>query len=57
MATSDAEGYRLIYYNGRGRAECARLMLVLSGRPFHDYRVTINEWKMIKKKGFLMISR
>jgi len=36
--------YKLTYYNGRGRAEIIRLVLVTAGVPFEDNRIEVSEW-------------
>lgn len=40
--------YRLTYFNGRGRAEGARLMFALAGQDFEDRRVDSDSWKELK---------
>ena len=36
--------YKLMYFNVRGRAEAARMMLHLAGQEFEDYRFKEGEW-------------
>jgi glutathione S-transferase len=31
--------YKIVYFDGRGRAELSRLILAASGTPFEDVRV------------------
>lgn len=37
--------YKLIYFNGRGRAEICRMLFALAGVEFEDVRYEIEEWK------------
>ena len=36
---SKMSGMKLIYYNGRGRAETIRLVFALAGKEFDDHRI------------------
>ncbi|CAH1781163.1 unnamed protein product [Owenia fusiformis] len=40
--------YKLIYFNGKGRAECLRLLFKLKGVEFEDKRVEIADWASVK---------
>lgn len=40
--------HKLIYFNGRGRAEVARLIFVQAAFPFEDVRISDQEWPKIK---------
>jgi len=40
--------YKLVYFNGRGRGEVARFLLLQVGVEFEDYRVAVEEWKEMK---------
>jgi glutathione S-transferase len=40
--------YKLVYFNGRGRAEALRYMLAYAGVEFEDARVTHQYWPTIK---------
>ena len=43
--------YKLIYFNARGRAEVARLILHYAQVPFEDYRLADRaEWSQIKPR-------
>merc|ERR1712154_491807 len=39
---------RLTYFNGRGRAEVARLILSIAGEEFEDDRVEFSDWETLK---------
>lgn len=41
--------YKLTYFNGRGRAELARLIFAAAGVPFEDER--ISDWPGTAKAG------
>jgi len=43
-----APSYKLIYFNGRGRAEIARLVFAAAGVEFADARITGDEWQAEK---------
>ena len=45
--------YKLYYFNGRGRAEIARLIFAAAGRAFEDIRYDHNEWKSHKPQMLL----
>ena len=36
--------YKLIYFNGRGRAEVSRLIFTAVGQKFEDIRYNPNDW-------------
>ncbi|KAK7076170.1 hypothetical protein SK128_007050 [Halocaridina rubra] len=36
--------YKLIYFDGRGRAELARWLFAYGGIPFVDERIDFNDW-------------
>lgn len=41
--------YKLYYFNGRGRAEIARLLLAVSGTKYEDIRFRMDEeWNKFK---------
>ncbi|XP_063446759.1 glutathione S-transferase 3-like [Mytilus trossulus] len=40
--------YKVTYFNGRGRGELTRLLLVAAGQEFEDERVTREEWQKLK---------
>ncbi|CAD5220925.1 unnamed protein product [Bursaphelenchus okinawaensis] len=40
--------YKLLYFDIRGRAECARLILNYAKIPFEDVRIPKGEWENIK---------
>ena len=44
---------KLTYFNLRGRAEPARLILAYAGVDFDDCRVTSEEWQKLKPCKFL----
>ncbi|CAJ0924192.1 unnamed protein product, partial [Mesorhabditis belari] len=50
MSSLDLE---LISLPGRGRAESLRLMLIFASKQFTDTRMTIQEWKLSRKKASL----
>ena len=39
---------KLTYFNGRGRAEVARLILSIAGVEFEDVRVEFSDWEAVK---------
>lgn len=41
--------YKLIYFNGKGRAETARFMFAVAKQQYEDYRVSGEEWPEVKK--------
>ena len=41
-------GYKLYYFDGRGKAELTRLRLTAGGIAFEDYRVPRDEWPTLK---------
>ncbi|ESO13219.1 hypothetical protein HELRODRAFT_184883 [Helobdella robusta] len=44
--------YKLVYFNGRGRAETIRLTFVASGIEFEDHRIEQDRWPDMKPKTF-----
>ena len=49
-------GFKLTYFNARGRAEVIRLLLKAGNKEFEDVRITKEEWPELKAKtptGFL----
>lgn len=40
--------YKLVYFNGRGRAELCRLIFAQAGVQYEDRRVTQEEWQELK---------
>ena len=51
-----AKSIKLTYFNARGRAELARLVLAQAGAEFEDVRLEREEWLNIKpsKSQFLV---
>ena len=48
---------KLTYFNGRGRAEVARLILSIAGEVFEDDRVEFSDWEALKpRKLFYQIT-
>ncbi|ESO13221.1 hypothetical protein HELRODRAFT_159857 [Helobdella robusta] len=45
-------GYKLVYFNGRGRAETTRLLFALSEIEYEDVRISIEQWPALKPKTF-----
>lgn len=43
--------YKLVYFNGKGRAEVARLMFAHAGVEYEDYRMERDEWPTLKKES------
>ena len=41
---------KLTYFNGRGRAEVARLILSIAGEVFEDDRVDFSDWEALKPR-------
>jgi len=40
--------YKLVYFDGRGRGEVARLLFAVSGVKYEDERVSMEEWQALK---------
>ena len=36
--------YKLVYFNGTGRAENTRMMFTLGGQKFEDVRISMDKW-------------
>lgn len=47
--TEEMSGYKLYYFDSRGRAETSRLSFAAAGIEFEDVRMTHDEWA--KKKA------
>jgi glutathione S-transferase len=43
---------KLIYFNGRGRAELSRLILAQAGADYDDVRLEREEWASQKQSQF-----
>ena len=43
-----ATGYKLTYFDLRGRGETARMLFKLGNRPFEDNRVAKEDWPQLK---------
>ena len=41
---------KLTYFNGRGRAEVARLILSIAGEEFEDNRIEFSDWEALKPR-------
>ncbi|OWF56792.1 glutathione S-transferase 1-like isoform X2 [Mizuhopecten yessoensis] len=41
--------WKVTYFNGRGRAEGIRMVLVEAGVPFEDIRITKQQWATMKE--------
>ena len=46
--------YKLTYFNIRARGEPIRLMLILAGQKFEDYRMDVEDWSTQKKGQFVI---
>lgn len=40
--------YKLTYFNGRGRAEVARMMFAIAGAEYEDNRISFDDWPKLK---------
>ncbi|CAG9539663.1 unnamed protein product [Cercopithifilaria johnstoni] len=47
---SKAEPFKLIYFNGRGRAEVIRLLFAQADVSYEDIRINRTEWPALKSK-------
>ena len=50
--------YKLIYFDGRGRAELIRLIFVAANQTFEDSRIDVTKWPELKvcKYAVLLLS-
>ena len=46
--------YKVVYFNGRGRAELTRLLFVAAGQQFEDVRVS--DWPNGKEGVFIWLN-
>merc|ERR1712154_711937 len=44
----EMKNMKLTYFNGRGRAEVARLILSIAGEVFEDDRIEFSDWEALK---------
>ena len=44
--------YKLMYFNGRGRAEASRYLFALAGVEYEDYRFAEGEWPRVKPSQY-----
>lgn len=44
-------GMKLVYFDGRGRAEVIRLLLVAAGQKYEDKRIDFKDWEKEKPKS------
>ncbi|ESO13224.1 hypothetical protein HELRODRAFT_62415 [Helobdella robusta] len=44
--------YKLVYFDGRGRAETIRLAFAVTGIAYEDHRIKKEEWPEMKPKTF-----
>lgn len=44
--------YKLIYFDGRGRAELIRLIFVAANQKFEDSRVDVTKWPEMKPSKY-----
>ena len=42
---------KLVYFNGKGRAEVTRTMFALAGVEYEDKRYSLEEWGKLKESG------
>ena len=40
--------YKLLYFNGRGRAEYLRLIFAAANQAYEDSRIEMSEWPKLK---------
>ena len=52
LATNMSGQIKLTYFDARGRAELARLLLKLAGKDFEDNRVDGEGWQKFKPSKF-----
>jgi glutathione S-transferase len=45
--------YKLVYFNGRGKAEPTRLLFAAAGVKYEDFRVDFSKWPEEKKSKLL----
>lgn len=48
--------YKLVYFNARGRAEIARLMLAEAGVDYEDYRFDFSQWPAEKESKLVSVN-
>ena len=47
--------YKVTYFNGRGRGELTRLLMVTAGQDFEDERITREEWPKMKPSMYCFV--
>jgi len=47
--------YKLTYFNGRGRAEVARLLFEASGTKYEDFRIEFDGWAKLKPGKWMYV--
>lgn len=52
ISEAKMSSYKLIYFNGKGRAETARFMFAVAKQEYEDKRVSGDEWAEVKKSNF-----
>ena len=48
--------YKLMYFEGKGRAEVIRMALTVAGQEFEDKRFTREEWQTVKPSKWAIFS-
>ena len=46
---------KLIYFNGKGRAEPARLILAQAGVDYEDHRIEFADWPALKSSKRIVL--